>query len=291
MFTFVRIISGIMISSLASGLAIPTLERRIIGGYDLPDNAAPFAVHLTSTTSDGSQFVCGGTLFTDRHVVTAAHCVYQPNGELYLPNSITVGYGSDKLSEQLSTPAIKITPHPKYGTTFEANTTVTVNDIAVIEIERLPSNKSVAPVRRFSGSIPVNSELIAVGWGTQVSNNSVSTLAKELKAVKLLVGDQQGCQKFDPTYVDANGPRICTLNKPRPGNSTCKGDSGSGAFVIVEGTVYLAGLDSQGGRLNDPTCGTADGYTLFTNVGYYLDFLNEVTVETINEINLASISP
>ncbi|KAJ2455091.1 hypothetical protein EV183_001020 [Coemansia sp. RSA 2336] len=276
MFTFAHIISSILLSSLASGLVIPALERRIIGGYDLPDNAAPFEVHLASTTDDGLEFLCGGTLVTDRHIVTAAHCVYQPNGQLYAPSNVKVGYGSDKLSDQLSTPAIKITPHSQYGASTDNNVTVGVNDIAVIEVDSLSTNQFVAPVEIFTGSLQPNAELIAVGWGTQVSNNSVATLAKELKAAKLLVGDVEGCRKFDPFYDGANGPRICTLNKPRPGSSTCKGDSGSGAFVVLDNKAYLAGVDSQGGRQNDPTCGTADGYTLFTNVKSYIPFINQV---------------
>ncbi|KAI9475323.1 trypsin-like cysteine/serine peptidase domain-containing protein [Coemansia mojavensis] len=280
MFTSLRIISSTILSSLAGGLAIPTLERRIIGGYDLPDNAAPFEVHLTSTTDDGLEFVCGGTLVTNRHIVTAAHCVYQPNNQLYAPNSIKVGYGSDKLSEQLATAAIKVTPHSQYGVNTDKGVAVGVNDIAVIEVEPLQTNQFVAPIEIFKGSLPANSELIAVGWGAQVSNNSIASLAKELKAVKLLVGDMEGCRKFDPFYIDANGSRICTLNRPRPGNSTCKGDSGSGAFVIVDSKIYLAGVDSQGGRQNDPSCGTDDGYTLFTNVSNYTPFISQVIEES-----------
>ncbi|KAJ1999349.1 hypothetical protein GGI04_004605, partial [Coemansia thaxteri] len=44
----------------ANALAVPHMEKRIIGGYDLPGDAAPFAVHLEFTGTKGS-FVCGGT--------------------------------------------------------------------------------------------------------------------------------------------------------------------------------------------------------------------------------------
>ncbi|KAJ2421733.1 hypothetical protein GGF41_003759, partial [Coemansia sp. RSA 2531] len=62
-----------------------------------------------------------------------------------------------------------------------------------------------------------------------------------------------------------------------PGHSTCKGDSGTGVMIAVNNNVYLAGIVSEGGRLNDPTCGTADGYSLFTHVAAQFDFISSAT--------------
>ncbi|KAJ2458386.1 hypothetical protein GGI02_006013, partial [Coemansia sp. RSA 2322] len=56
------------------------------------------------------------------------------------------------------------------------------------------------------------------------------------------------------------------------------GDSGTGVVIVSDNKVYLAGLDSEGGRVNnDPTCGTADGYTLFTHVYNQLAFISTYT--------------
>ncbi|KAJ2889662.1 hypothetical protein GGI21_006478, partial [Coemansia aciculifera] len=62
-----------------------------------------------------------------------------------------------------------------------------------------------------------------------------------------------------------------------PGNATCKGDSGTGVVIVVNNKSYLAGTVSEGGRLMDPTCGTADGYSLFTHVAAQLEFISSAT--------------
>ncbi|KAJ2483131.1 hypothetical protein EV174_003031 [Coemansia sp. RSA 2320] len=259
----------------ANALAVPHMEKRIIGGYDLPGDAAPFAVHLEFTGTKGS-FVCGGTVITPKHVLTAAHCVFTEDGHLYLPSNTTVGYGDDSLTKQKVIRPTKLIPHPEYSAATA--TTRGVNDIAIIEVEGFDATLNVGTLPIYAGAVPAGQELVALGWGTTVSNNDPHTLPDTLKGAQLHVGDAEGCQVYDPDYTSSDGPRICTLNKYNPGTSTCKGDSGTGVVIVSDSKVYLAGLDSEGGRVNnDPTCGTADGYTLFTHVYNQLAFIMQYT--------------
>ncbi len=53
---------------------IPPLEQRIIDGTPAGENEFPAAVYVRLTNPDGRAAICGGTLITRRHVITAQHC-------------------------------------------------------------------------------------------------------------------------------------------------------------------------------------------------------------------------
>ncbi|KAJ1753183.1 hypothetical protein LPJ55_002978 [Coemansia sp. RSA 990] len=134
----------------------------------------------------------------------------------------------------------------------------------------LQTSELVAPVEIYTGTIPDNAELIAVGWSIQAKDNKSS--ANDLKAAKLRVGGRIECSTYDALYTGANSPRICTLSKSAPDNATCKGDLGSGALTVVDGKLYLVGVDSHP---NDSACGGSAGYTQFTNVNNYQSFISQ----------------
>ncbi|KAJ2741307.1 hypothetical protein GGI20_005281 [Coemansia sp. BCRC 34301] len=258
----------------ANALAVPHMDKRIIGGASLPNNVAPYAVHLTFTAGDKA-FVCGGTIISPSHILTAAHCVYDQNNKLYDLANTKIGYGDESISKQAFINPTKITAHPDYAPF--ANGAHGHNDIAIIEVAGFDPAQYTGYISVYNGAIPAGQQLTALGWGNTVSNNDPSSQPDVLKAANVFVGDVEGCKTFAPDYESSDGPHICTLNKYDPGNSTCKGDSGTGVLIVINDAVYLAGVVSEGGRLGDSTCGTADGYSLFTHVAAQFDFISGAT--------------
>lgn len=49
-------------------------SKRIIGGEDAIEHSWPFLVSIRIKIKGQTKHHCGGTLFTDQHVLTAAHC-------------------------------------------------------------------------------------------------------------------------------------------------------------------------------------------------------------------------
>ncbi|KAL7629903.1 UNVERIFIED_CONTAM: hypothetical protein RMT77_019978, partial [Armadillidium vulgare] len=110
-----------------------TLFRRIVGGKPADPKDWPWMAAILRKS--GSQF-CGGVLITDRHVLTAAHCVVQ-----FTKNEIKVRLGEynfdtpDENNPTTDFGVEEIRSHVNYDRTTQEN------DIAIIKIDR-PSSFS-----------------------------------------------------------------------------------------------------------------------------------------------------
>ncbi|KAJ2774318.1 hypothetical protein IWQ57_000881 [Coemansia nantahalensis] len=262
-------------ASTVGAAAIPRaaqLDRRIIGGADASGGVVTSTVFLTATDVKGRSWTCGGTVITDQVVITAAHCVIDRDGNVVPPNQVEISYGGTSRSRHLHVTAQAVVPHPNYS----ARGGPFANDIAVIKVPQFTPGTGLTMAVIHTSPLPAGQQLLALGWGTQTSNHSGASMPDQIKSVPVQIGDAAACQRVDPSYQSSDGPRICVLNNSVGGSGTCKGDSGSSLLAIENGQIFLTGLTSQGGQSwEDNRCGTPGGFTLFTHVGYYLDFIRD----------------
>ena len=47
-----------------------------MGGREAEEKLVPWVLKLTILKRDGETYVCGGSLLTERHLLTAAHCTH-----------------------------------------------------------------------------------------------------------------------------------------------------------------------------------------------------------------------
>ncbi|KAJ2764783.1 hypothetical protein IWQ57_005035, partial [Coemansia nantahalensis] len=240
---------------------------RIVGGDFMPENEAPYAVSVAlSRPGNGGGGFCGGTLISDRHVLTAAHCLTSPNDKFQSSYTVTVGYNSQHRDKQTRVKATKVDIHPIY---YE-NTDDDKYDIAVLTIPPITFGAGAQRMSVDDGRLEANQPLLAVGWGGTEEHNG---LPNRLKRVTIKVGDPGACGRFTSNFGDSNGPRVCALKTLTPGKGICMGDSGSGVSINRNGQQYLVGISSR--MFGWEACDADDVASSFVHVVSYLDFVME----------------
>ena len=97
------------------------------------------ALGYTSPHSVGVKYLCGGTLITTKHVITAAHCVKDDLATVLLGEHV-IGDDDDKANPEEFKVA-NVIKHEEY------NSRSYDNDIAIIELEEeVTFKKGISPI-------------------------------------------------------------------------------------------------------------------------------------------------
>ncbi|CAG9828621.1 unnamed protein product [Diabrotica balteata] len=242
----------------------------IVGGTPAEAGEFPFMVAIGfNTTSE--QWRCGGTLISDRFVLTAAHCTYARDvgkptvvrlGELDLSSDQDGSVYKDYLIS-------RVIVHPGYSVPYK------YNDIALLETQKpVVFNNFMRPA-----CLNLNHDLggqgIATGWGkTDFAGDSSDTLLK----VTLDIYDNQKCMKTFPPN-DKELPRgiestMLCAGRLEGGKDTCYGDSGGPLVVTKKGNMcqfFLVGVTSFG-----KLCGQKNTPAIYTRVSEYIPWIERI---------------
>ncbi|KAJ1883704.1 Transmembrane protease serine 11D, partial [Coemansia sp. IMI 209127] len=206
--------------------------RPIIGGGPASEHEYPFVVHLSIETRPSWHAVCGGTLLSPSHIVTAAHCLFHAPS----PHAVNVGYGHAHIQRQKTVRAHAFHIHQD----FDARTLA--NDIAIIELESpIRETREAHRVPVYFGPVPGGQLLRTMGWGVTSNDAGEHTVAR-MNRVDLLVAAPRDCRRVDRAFLSSNGPFVCTSTSG--GRDECSGDSGAPAILIEDGR--FAGSRSGG---------------------------------------------
>nr|ACD54776.1 caldecrin precursor isoform 1-like protein [Adineta vaga] len=228
----------------------PTISSRIVNADTAIPNSWPWMVAIYMTNGR----LCGGTLVTYEHVLTAAHCVFDVTSD-----TITVYAGIEALSKKSSGQirnVSTITIHSNYSNVTK------VNDMAILKLSSplTAGTKISLCCLSTTSSIPAISDSpVFIGWGR---TTATSDFSDNLQQAVTRVVTPSLCN-----YTSVTDNQICT------GNTTsvaCYGDSGSPLMVKINNIWTCVGVVNMGLL-------TCDSYVVFTRVAPYISFITNAT--------------
>ncbi|CAD6999414.1 unnamed protein product [Ceratitis capitata] len=251
-------------------------RKRISFGSESTFLAHPWSVLLIY--SSGYKFQCGGTVITNRYVLTAAHCVTMQLVAVRLGEHNTdllVDCELDEMDqEHCLAPAIDVAIERaiKHNHYSEA---LSNSDIALLRLgQQIHFIDSVKPIciPEYQGQEFQKRFGIIGGWGA-TENSSFSNVHRE---AEIPIISRDSCQAvYKRRAVDET--KVCT--RGAEGENTCKGDSGGPLTVRVEGhedgtnrkfRYMQIGVISLGFR----DCGVVKGTpAIYTNVAAFIDWI------------------
>ncbi len=204
-------------------LALGPGPRTIIGGEPASQQEFPWVVYI-----DTRRGFCSGALIRTTWVLTAAHCVVEPDGSVHAPYAIERGYPSE--FEQ-NTAIGQVLVHPEYdfrGAGFKY-------DAALVELLRpFDRSSTVEVLSRAEDAEHVRSGIAVagMGWGRKENDE----WSDDLRHVGLTLWRAEDCRRryeFSDEEEKVHSLTLCAVGVERGINS---GDSGGPLLVDLGGS-------------------------------------------------------
>jgi hypothetical protein len=231
----------------------PRARESIVDGSQISIAQAPWQVFVVSVIPLGNKeallLLCGGSIVGETRVVTAGHCMFDPEARSRVPaeDVLVVAGTSDfaqRETEEQQVEVSSVRVHPDYEYELGAGAP---DDVAVLELaEPLKFNTLVQPIVLAAAAPVEGTQVNLTGFGAEVSGGEPEG---PLYGLDMTVGFSRPCGgEVDAVFLCASAMD----------GSGCSGDSGSGltdgstpALVgimdtveIISGKECLSGSDN-----------------------------------------------
>ncbi|XP_030370459.1 serine protease grass [Scaptodrosophila lebanonensis] len=272
-----KVISQFRNESFECGKVLNTL---VANGKEVRISSRPWMALLKYKQNGGDRFLCGGTLISDRYILTAAHCIYGLEEELF-----EVRLGEHQIStekdcrlygrKEKCAPPVQDVGIEKQILHEHYDPKRVANDIALLRLSRsVQFERHIKPI-----CLPITKELkqqaeeisgfFVTGWGTTEKGSSSDVLLQAAVPLKPRTTCSQAYAR------DVPKTQLCVGGADY--QDSCKGDSGgplqAAAFYLDEFKVRMVefGIVSLG----VVSCGEISLPALYTNVAEYVQWITD----------------
>ncbi|CAD5124757.1 DgyrCDS13023 [Dimorphilus gyrociliatus] len=214
--------------------------RGIVGGTDAVKGSWPWQVSLQRCDIEGCTHNCGAVVLNENWVLTAAHCIQNPDLESH---RLVFGlHDQTKQDEAVTLKPTIVRPHPDF---INDGSIGFPNDIGVMKLESPVdlSRPGISPAKLAptDDSALDGTECTLTGWGRLYGFGPSPNILQQANSKVLTTEDcqLQGIPQAERQY------HIC-LNDDDETTGSCNGDSGGPLNCDLNGEKIVAGVTSFG---------------------------------------------
>ena len=184
---------------------------RIVGGGAVTPYSLPWQVALVRRGS--SRPFCGGTLISERHVLTAAHCIGGTIDVVVKEHSVT---SSSDGTRHTTCRSVK---HPSYSNVNYDFAILHLNQPVTLGTRAVPA---CLPTSSFGGNFLAGKQMTVSGWGALTEGGGSPPV---LHSVNVPGMTNAQCQTNYQGQATITNAMLCA-GQPGGGVDSCQGDSG-----------------------------------------------------------------
>ncbi|KAG5669858.1 hypothetical protein PVAND_000149 [Polypedilum vanderplanki] len=225
---FLKFIECATRNDCACGEANVDSRNRIVNGVVVTENKYPWMAIMLSSL--GNQ-ICGGSIISDRTILTAGHCLYYSQNQLQSEWMV----GQNKVSDsklKKATQNLYKTQKYEFHPSFRASPLFDDYDLCIVTVERpINFNSEIKPIcLPYVGENQnyYNRKVTVAGWG-KLSDQKGASTSNELMETDVFLKTPETCKAMTELAGYNDRSMVCAYDYQ---TDACLGDSGGPLFAF-----------------------------------------------------------